>query len=284
MKLNWKHFINFSFIFELFVFSFTIFLAIGVALNLWQKAPAGGTAAAFSSMSAWGFIVTFLLASLFLFLILKYVKKPWVIKILFYLAIFEGLWLFSQAYFSYPYNFVFIACLLLYWIIFKNVIIHNLLIILSLPAIAVVFGASILPSTGILILIFLAIYDYWAVYKTTHMVKMFEGLAESKAYFAFIIPQNFQGLFKKINTVSPATEFMFLGTGDLAIPAIFVVSCLQINILTSLFTGLGAILGFILLYIIFITQKERKPMPGLPPIVLGTLLGFIAAQIIIKLL
>ncbi len=283
MKLTWRHFLNFSFIFELFCYALTMFLAIGVALNLGQLVPAMSVQTRANGWAAWEFIITFLLASLILFLILKYIKKSWLVKVLFYLAILEGLWLFGQAYFVYPYNLVWLAILLLYWLIYKNVLIHNILIIFSLAAIAVIFGFNISPSAAIFILLFLAVYDYWAVYKTKHMVTMFHGLAESKVYFTIIIPQKYHGLFLKLKTVSPETEFMFLGTGDLAIPAIFVVSCLQISLLTSLITGLGAILGFIFLYIIFITQKERHPTPGLPPIVLGTLLGFLLAQIVSRL-
>jgi presenilin-like A22 family membrane protease len=112
------------------------------------------------------------------------------------------------------------------------------------------------------------------------MVSMFKGLAENKVYFSLIIPQKFRGLLKKINEVSPQTEFMFLGTGDLAIPAIFIIACLKISLLTSLWTGLGAVLGFIFLYILFVTQKEKAPMPGLPPIILGCLLGYLISFLI----
>jgi len=137
-----------------------------------------------------------------------------------------------------------------------------------------------MPSIIIIILMFLAVYDFLAVYKTKHMVEMFRKLVESKVYFSLIIPANFMSLFKKTKKVTPASEFMFLGTGDLALPAIFVVSALKISLKTSLLTALGAIFGLILLYIIFIAQKERQPMPGLPPIVLGSLVGFLVAFLI----
>lgn len=280
MKLNPRHFLTFSFWFELFCFAFSIYLAIGLAIKLFTKAasvPIDGVA---ENIAAWQFVLAFLIATLILFLLQKYVKKPWVIKVLFYLAILEGLWLFSLAYLDWPGNLLFIAIAILLWWIYNNVFIHDLIIIIAISAIAVIFGANIAPSTGILILLFLAIYDYWAVYKTTHMVQMFKGLAESKVYFTLVIPHTFNDLFKKMQFVSPNIDFMFLGTGDIALPAIFIVSCLQINLLTSLITALGSLFGFILLYIVFITQKEPKPMPGLPLIVLGTLAGYLVALLI----
>lgn len=249
-------------------------------MNLSQKTMLTRTIQTQEPMSAWQFIITFLIATLVLILLLKYFKKPWLARVLFYLAILEGLWLFSQAYFTWPNNLIFIATILALWALYRNVFIHNLIIIIAISAIAVIFGANIAPSAGIIILLFIAVYDYWAVYKTTHMVKMFKGLAESKVYFTLIIPQTFKGLFKQTQLVSPSVDFMFLGTGDIALPAIFIVSCLQINLLTALVTSLGTICGFVLLYIIFITQKERQPMPGLPLIVLGTLLGFLLSFII----
>jgi presenilin-like A22 family membrane protease len=280
MRLNIRHFLTFSFWFELFCFAFSVYLAIGLAIKLFAETPPVPVNGTMEYMGAWQFVLAFLIATLVLFLLLKYVKKPWIISGLFYLAILEGLWLFSIAYLEWPGNLLFMAIAILLWWLYNNIFIHDLIIILAISAIAVIFGSNIAPSSGILILLFLAVYDYWAVYKTTHMVQMFKGMAESKVYFSLVIPHTFNGLFKKMKLVSPNVDFMFLGTGDIALPAIFIVSCLQINLLTSLITAIGSLFGFILLYIVFITQKEPKPMPGLPLIVLGTLAGYLVAILI----
>lgn len=276
MKLSLRHFFNFSFLLELFLFAFTIYLSIGIALNLLEKIPAEQIASQDNGLSAWQFILMFAVATVILLIILKYFKKPWLIQGLFYLAIIEGLLFFSQAFFDWPYFLYVVVFFLLAWFFYRNILIHNVIIVLAVSAIAVIFGLNFMPSAVILILLFLAVYDFWAVYKTKHMVKMFRGMAEAKVHFSIIIPQNFKGLFKKTKTVSPSTEFMFLGTGDLALPAILVVSSLKISQLTALLTGLGAVCGFVFLYILFITQAKRAPMPGLPPIILGTLLGFLS--------
>lgn len=278
MKLSWRHFTTFSFWFELFCFMFSLNLAISLAQHLSKKTEIAANIV--QPMPAWQFLLSFLIATIVLLLILKYWKNPWLIKLLFYGAILEGLWLFASAYYVWPYYLYFLAAALFLWTAYRNVLIHDLILIVALSAIALIFGANIRPSSGVLILLALAVYDYWAVYKTTHMVKMFSGLAESKVYFTLIIPHDWRGLNKKMDQVSPHIDFMFLGTGDLAIPAIFIVSCLQINILTAWISAIGAILGFIFLYILFVTQKEKQPMPGLPAIVLGTLLGFLVTLII----
>jgi len=279
MKLNFKYFVSFSFWLEFLLFAFTLFLAIGIASNYIAQG-AVQTNEQVSQVSFWQFIIAFLIATAILLLILRFVKRPWLVQVLFYFAIIEGLWLFSQAYFPWPSYLLVMVFLVFYWLFYRNVAMHNIVIVLSTSAIAVLFGLYLTPSTAIIIVLFLAAYDFIAVYKTKHMVQMFRGLAQAKVHFAIIIPFSYKGLFNKINTVSPGTEFMFLGTGDLAVPAIFVVAALGINLQTALITALGAILGFLCLYVIFVSQDERQPMPGLPPIVFGTLVGFMVALLI----
>jgi presenilin-like A22 family membrane protease len=281
MKLTIRHFLNFSFIFELSCFAFTMLLAMGVALNLAEKVPiASLPVTSERGMAAWQFVVMFAVATVILLIILRYFNRPWIIQGLFYLAIIEGLLYFSQAFFSWPDFAYVIIFLLVAWGFYRNIFMHDIIIILAISAIAVIFGSNFWPSAVILILLFLAIYDAWAVYKTKHMVKMFRGLAESKVHFSLIIPHDFKGLFKKTKEANPGSEFMFLGTGDLTLPAIFVVSCLKISHQTAVITSLGAIGGFILLYILFASQEKREPMPGLPPIVLGCLIGFLIAFLV----
>jgi presenilin-like A22 family membrane protease len=277
MKLRIRHFFTFSFLFELFLFIFTQYLALGVAFSL---AATNSAQTSSNPISPWQFILAFIIATVVLILILKYLKKPWLMQVLFYLAITEGLWIFGSAYFQWPDILFFLIGVFFLWFFYRNVIMHNIVIMMAISAMAVLFGLNLLPSSAIIILILLAIYDYIAVFQTKHMVSMFKGLAENKVYFSLIIPQTFKGIFKKISEVSPQTEFMFLGTGDLAIPAIFIIACLKISLLTSLWAGLGAVLGFIFLYILFVTQKEKAPMPGLPPIVLGCLIGYLISFLI----
>jgi presenilin-like A22 family membrane protease len=278
MKLSIRHFITFSFWFELFLFIFTQYLAIGVALGLSRKYPIVSKTQAVTP--AWLFILMVLIATVILVLILKFVKKPHLVQALYYLAILDGLWIFGNAYFDRLNTLYFLISLVVFYLIYQNVLMHNILIVIAIGAIGAVFGANLMPSEVIIILIFLALYDFIAVYKTKHMVSMFRSLIEKRVYLSLIIPQNFKGIFKKIKEASPQTEFMFLGTGDLAIPAIFITACLKISLLTSLLVGLGSVFGFILLYVLFVSQKERQPMPGLPPLILGCLIGYLISFLI----
>lgn len=280
MKFSPKIFFNFSFIQAIFIFAFSLFLSVGVALQLRVKASQlvliyGEK----TTDSAWQFLVLFFVGTLILLVILKYFKSPRLLQVLFYVAVLDGLFYFGQVYFVWPQSIYFVIFLVFVWFIYRNIFVHNIIMLLAVSAIAVMLAVNIQPFPAVIILIVLASYDFWAVYKTKHMVKMFQGLASAKVHFAFIIPHSFSGLFKKISDASPSSEFMFLGTGDIAIPAMFVVACLQLSLRTTAITGLGAIFGFILLHVLFATQAKPAPMPGLPPIVLGTLLGFLIALI-----
>jgi presenilin-like A22 family membrane protease len=103
---------------------------------------------------------------------------------------------------------------------------------------------------------------------------MFKNLSDKKINFSLIVPAKLKDYLIKLNFVSTDNQFMFLGTGDIVLPLIFTISCLHSGWRTALFAGAGSIFGFILLYTIFINQKDKNPMPGLPPLVLGCLLGY----------
>ncbi|MFA5187985.1 MAG: presenilin family intramembrane aspartyl protease [Patescibacteria group bacterium] len=279
MKIKLQQFLSFGFLLELFLFAFSLFLAMSIAFNLgsrMQLVPQNTP----SNFSAWEFILAFFIGTLILWLSIKYFKRPLLIRIFFYLAIFDGLIIFSQAYFGWPWSLLAFGFIMGIWLAYNNILLHNLILALAISSISVIFGLNLTPNAVIIILLILAIYDYWAVYKTKHMVKMFTGMAEVKVHFAFIIPPAIRGLFQKVKDVSLSSEYVFLGTGDLAMPTIFVVTCLKISLLASFFTAFGAILGFIGLYAIFMSQKDKKPMPGLPPIILGALIGYLVSFLI----
>jgi presenilin-like A22 family membrane protease len=61
-----------------------------------------------------------------------------------------------------------------------------------------------------------------------------------------------------------------LGTGDLAIPAMLIVSALKISFWHGIFAMLGATIGMSLLF--FFIEKKKGYWPALPPIVFFALL------------
>lgn len=73
-------------------------------------------------------------------------------------------------------------------------------------------------------------------------------------------------------------DFIFLGTGDLALPMVFAVSALRQNIWVSILIIAGALLGIVFINLVMM-GKERKPLPALPPLAAGAILGWLIAKL-----
>jgi presenilin-like A22 family membrane protease len=111
----------------------------------------------------------------------------------------------------------------------------------------------------------LAFYDYWAVYKTRHMVYLFQGLAERGLFMAFILPKKFKGFFVSARKITIGGDYVFLGTGDIVLPLAFAMSA-------------GAFVGTIVLNLSLIKMNKRQAVPALPPIVFFSILGYLASK------
>lgn len=261
-----------SYLLAISFFGLSQFIGITIALSAYARATELPSTEGFTGLD---FLIIFFFATIILLLLLKYVKKPIVFIILFYIAIVQGVWIFSSNLFEFPLSVgIFLVLIFsLYW--FRNVLTHDILIIIAIAGIAAFFGLLIDPLSAITVLVILAMYDYWAVYKTKHMVKLFKGMAEKKVHFAYIIPLELKGLYTKLKHVNVGSGFFFLGTGDVALPLILAIASLKISLAAALWVSIGALGGYTLLYYIFVRNRGGKPMAGLPPIVTGSLVGFL---------
>ena len=98
---------------------------------------------------------------------------------------------------------------------------------------------------------------------------------------AFYIPEKIKSLFLKTKEVKPQQGVLILGGGDIAFPLLFTISALPVNYLMALLIAIFSLLGIVFSNFLFLFQKERKPMPALPPISLFAILGYIIAALII---
>ncbi|MFA4946780.1 MAG: presenilin family intramembrane aspartyl protease [Candidatus Micrarchaeia archaeon] len=129
---------------------------------------------------------------------------------------------------------------------------------------AVVVGALLGSSLDLIpclaLAVLLAVYDYYAVFKTKHMVKLAEALHKRGAAFAI--------------TVRAGKQWIQLGTGDLVVPVALVVSVLKESIIGGLFVFAGAMLGMTVL--VWLLDQRKGYWPALPPIVGGLVVGLVA--------
>ena len=270
------------FIIEAFLFCLTIGLGITAAfkineiLEIKEITP--------PEISFWQFIFYFLLATLFILLILRFVKfkkeKGLLFKVLFVLSTSLGGLLFIEAWISEPAPLIIILLLIFWWWRFPKVLNQDILMILGIAGLGSTLGLSLNPEIVAGLLVIFSIYDFIAVYKTKHMVKMAKEMIESKAIIALFIPPNISGFKEGLEKIKPGGKFLILGGGDIAFPLFFCASLVPFGILNSLIVAIFSLIGLFFSFYIFTIQKIRQPIPALPPIALFSIIGFLITRLI----
>lgn len=219
------------------------------------------------------FLVTFILFSL-----LRKMKSGILFRVLFFLALLMGLEVFFYIFLSSFLALLLSIIILLVQKFYSRIWLHNLILVISLAGLGSSVGISVQTKAVIIIMIILSVWDFIAVFKTKQMVVMFKSLVKKGAPLALIIPKN----KKDFNTRAlefDKEKYLFLGTGDVVLPLIFAGSILRESLLGAILVALGSIVGLIFLVLFQKSIKEGKPLPGLPPIVLFSLLGYLIYQL-----
>ncbi|HDD35337.1 MAG TPA: hypothetical protein ENF30_00905 [Candidatus Desulfofervidus auxilii] len=214
--------------------------------------------------------------------------------------IFQVVYFFSGAYgilvtlfllFSYlPNNLLFANLLpLLFCALFiyrrakhPTLLNHNLFIGLGLAGISAMLGLSFQPEALLILLALLSIYDFIAVYKTKHMQKMATSMLKSGTMMGLIIPNKLTNFCAPLKKVQPGKEYVILGGGDIAFPLMFSSSLISVYGITgSLVVAIFSVFGILFTLLLFLLQKERKPLPALPTISFFTVLGYLIVKFVI---
>ena len=195
------------------------------------------------------------------------------------LVILSGSQIVLNIWLSSPWDIVGSLIVVVAFIAWHNVLIHDIGITLALAGIGANLGLSITPTLAIIGLLVLSFYDIIAVYKTRHMVKMAEGMIQSGAIFGFIIPSDFKLFFTNRSQAQAqlGEQFMILGSGDIALPIIFASSLMRQSLGEAIMVAVFAVLGIFLTHLLFVNQPKRQAMAALPPIATMCLVGYIVA-------
>jgi presenilin-like A22 family membrane protease len=258
---------------EIGMFLFTQVLAISVGF----KMISGGGRDLISETTGGGvafFSFGLMLSTICLLIILKFFNKQVFFQILFAGMVLIG----SSRVFGLFLPPIFAEMIAIILVILRfyhpTIVMQNISMMLAIggvgPSIAMLFGAK----TIAIMLALVAVYDYVAVFKTKHMVKMFKGMLKHDVPFTFIIPEKGRHqdkiATKLVDNQGKRICYM-LGSGDVAFPAVFAVALLaDFGIFLMIASILGATCGLILDQIIVINYK--KPIPAMPAISVGTLL------------
>lgn len=228
------------------------------------------------------FLLSFFIATSLMLLFLKKFKGKFLFEFFFSAAIIFGAQGPFGLLFSKLYAFLAAVLLVVFRFMHPRIWTQNIIIIIGIAGVAASLGASIDPIFALFILILLSIYDIIAIYKTRHMVKLFKGMASRGAVLALIIPKSFSLWKNKFNVIKTdnRNEFIFLGTGDIALPLFFASAAFVDGIEFSIAIIIGAIIGLIADHLVFVTQKEKKAIPALPMIAFFSIVGYFVAFLI----
>jgi len=269
------------FFIEAFLFCLTFGLGISTAVKINKILKFEGISVA--QISFWDFVFYFGVATLFILLFVYLVKpspkKTLFFKIIFVLAVFWGGASLLSIWMSDIFSLILMMALVVWWLKKPSVFNQDLGVILGIAGISSILGLSLSPFVMIPLLVIFSIYDFVAVYKTKHMVKMAKEMVESRAVLALVVPQSLSGFKSGLAKVRPGGRFLILGGGDIAFPLLFSVSLISFGISTALIVALFGLIGLGVGFYFFASQKVRQPMPALPPIALFSIIGFLVTLI-----
>lgn len=231
-------------------------------------------------ISWWQFLLAFGIGTAVILGLIRIMHGGFFLRLFFLLAVFSGTFITLNIFLGNGSAFILSLFLVVIYNFYPYVWFHNLILILTLPGIASALGASLSPQAAVILLVFMSIYDYIAVYKTKHMVKMAKAMIAGRAIFAMIFPEHWHGFKSHLDKAQPGEGFMMLGTGDFVFPIIMATSAYSVSVLAAWTVLAASLLGLLLMHLIFISQKIRRPMPALPPLAAFAILGFLLAIIL----
>lgn len=185
-----------------------------------------------------------------------------------------------------------LALVLAIWKIWRpNIIIHNLTEILVYSGIALLIVPILNLFYAALLLVVIAIYDAYAVWKSKHMVTLAEFQTESKLFAGLLVPYSVKQARTRL-TAQPTIgvkavkkaevgKSAILGGGDIAFPLLF-AGVVMDTLLGSGLTKIAAY-GYSLivvagaatsLFLLFVYAKPDRYYPAMPFISAGCFVGY----------
>lgn len=268
---------------ETFLFLATSLITVASAIKLSTLSSAQKNYYPSPSLSIFDFLFYFLIATVFIVLLVHLKKfdklKGFIFKGIFIVAVFSGGMVVFNIWLPIGISAVFMAFLIFLWFKKPLVFIHDLVVILGLAGAGSILGISFKPETVIFILLVFSAYDFIAVYKTKHMVKIAREMIETKVILGFIIPKQMSYFKNHIEEVKAGGKFLILGGGDIVFPNLLAVSLIysggSSELLRALIVVLFSFFGCLTSSWLFLRQKDKRPVPALPAIALFSIIGYL---------
>ncbi len=231
-------------------------------------------------------ILALALSTLFVLLISIWLKhksrlKNIFFKIIFSIAVYLGSIIFLALWLPGILAPFLGILLLIGWFLRPFVWLHDLILILALTGLSAFLGIGLNSLLVLGFLILMSVYDFIAVYKTKHMVFIAKEMIEAGSPLAFILPQKLSGFLALTTNIKVGENFIFLGSGDIALPLLLMSSLLAQNLTAGLIIGIFSLLGLLTSLFLSLSQIKRQPMPALPPIALACTFGYLISHLLI---
>ena len=208
--------------------------------------------------SSFVFLFVFVLVATILVLLLLKFKLWRLWKIWFFFALFYCLTLSFSVFVGLVFAFIFALSLAVWRVFFPNPYVHNFTEVFIYGALAAVFAPILSLFSVIVLLLLISIYDYIAVFKTKHMVKMAKSQSEVKVFAGLMVPYG--------------KNVAILGGGDVGFPLLF-------SAVVMWKYGFSYSLAFIpicvalALFGLFYYGDNKKFYPAMPFVMVGCLVG-----------
>jgi len=177
----------------------------------------------------------------------------------------------------------------------------NLTGVLLGAGVCVMLGVTFVPILAILFMVLAAIYDYWAVYKSKHMLDLADTMIGLRLPILLVAPQDSdyslieetnrerasadhatdqetsQAPVKRTQRERKSGEAMFMGLGDVIFPGMLVLSALQwLDPSAAFAVAMTTLLGGLAGYVALMSYVARgKAQAGLPLLNGGAILGYL---------
>ena len=243
------------------------------------------------------YIVLIILFSAVLLLIIKFNMK-WIIQLFMIFAVFSTLIyvLFGMGTMllpppQYGWEIILAASVIISILLTALMVVYPEWYIVDAVGIMVAAGASALFGISlsvvptIILLVLLAVYDFIAVYKTKHMIKLAEGVMDLKLPILFVLPRrlDYSYVRSRMQKLEPGKEreAYFMGLGDAVMPTVLAVSAVAFLEAPTILgfanvPAIGVIIGTLISYaVLMYFVMKGKPQAGLPFLCTGAIAGFL---------
>lgn len=237
--------------------------------------------------------IAILIGTLFLLLIIK-TNITFLWKAIFFFSVTLTLSIAFAAFIN-PLIAGLLALIISFWRLYRpNPIVHNISEIFVYGGLAAFMVNIFNLFAAFMLLILISLYDYIAVYRTKHMVKLAEFQSKSRVFAGLFIPYQREKLAMKtsLHRKAPASKqkpkgsIAVLGGGDIGFTLIFAGVVMKNLVLHEsilsgfLKTAIIPIFATFALLFLLVRGQQDKFYPAMPILSLGCFIGYLVVWLI----